>query len=174
MRKTLALIFPFGASLCLAPAALAADSVSANSAPKWFEQFPNRHARKVRKPVDFAAVEQKHKLTLPQDDQDFIATVGPKYFADVRDMEGSTTTVLPPQKLDLKTHRRGQVPHLEGDDAEVDGVLFAVNDGGDCFVFDLSARGGDRPVFWHRHEENTLEPFAPKFAECIKRLAQRN
>jgi hypothetical protein len=89
-------------------------------------------------------------------------------------MEGSTTTVLPPQKLNFKNYRRGQVPHLEGEAAAVDGVMFAANDGGDCFVFDVSAKGDDYPVYWYRHEENTMEPFAPNFAECIKRFAQKN
>ncbi len=147
---------------------------SASAAQKWFKQFLKRTATKGLKPVDFAAVEQERKLALPQDYKDFIATVGPKSFADVCDMEGSATTVLPPQKLDFKNYRRGQVPHLEGDDAAVDGVMFAANDGGDCFVFDVSVKGGDYPVFWYRHEENTLEPFAPNFAECIKRFVQRN
>ena len=147
---------------------------AANAAQKWFKQFLKRNAKKGLKPVAFAAVEEKRKHTLPQDYRDFITTVGPKSFADVCNMEGSTTTVLPPQKLDFKNYRRGQVSHLEGDDAEVDGVMFAATDGGDVFVFDLSAKSGDYPVHWYRHEENTLEPFAPNFAGCIKRFAQKN
>lgn len=154
-----------------APKLAAGKSISASK--KWFKQFLKRNAQKRRKPVDFASVEQKHKLTLPQDYKEFIATVGPKSFADVGDMEGFTTTVLPPQKLDFKNYRRGQVSDLECDDAQVDGVMFA--DGGDCFVFDVSVKGGEYPVYLiARHEENTLEPFAPNFAECIKRFAQRN
>ena len=119
-------------------------------------------------------MEKKNKLTLPQDYKDFISTVGLKSFADVCDMEGSTTSILPSQELDFKGYRRGKVPYLEGDDAEVDGVMFAANDSGDCFVFDVSAKGSDYPVYWYRHEENTMEPFAPNFAECIKRFAQKN
>lgn len=141
---------------------------------RWFRAFLKRNAAKRATAMHFTALEAKHKLTLPQDYKEFIAIVGPKSFADVCDMEGSTTTVLPPQELDFKDYRRGRVPNLEGEDAEVDGVMFAANDGGDCFVFDVSVKGGDYPVFWYRHEENTMEPFAPNFAECIKRFAQRS
>jgi hypothetical protein len=52
--------------------------------------------------------------------------------------------------------------------------MFASTDFGDCLVFDVSAKGGDYPVFWYDHEGNTMEPFAPNFAECIKRFAQKN
>ena len=124
--------------------------------------------------VDFAPTEKKHKVKLPQDYKDFISIVGTKSFADVCDMEGSTTSVLLPQELDFNDYRRGKVADLEEDDAEVDGVMFAATDAGDCFVFDVSATGNDFPVFWYRHEENTMEPFAPNFAECIKRFAQKN
>jgi len=147
---------------------------TSNTAQKWFKQFLKKNAAKGIQAADFAAVEKKNKLTLPQDYKDFISTVGLKSFADVCDMEGSTTSILPSQELDFKGYRRGKVPYLEGDDAEVDGVMFAANDSGDCFVFDVSAKGSDYPVYWYRHEENTMEPFAPNFAECIKRFAQKN
>jgi hypothetical protein len=146
----------------------------ASAAQKWFKQFLKKNAAKKTKPADFAAVEKKHKLALPPDYKDFIAAVGEKSFADVNELEGSTTTILPPEQLDFKDYRRGKVPDLEGEDAEVDGVMFAATDFGDCFVFDVSAKGSDYPVYWYRHEENTLEQFAPNFAECIKRFAQKN
>ena len=85
-----------------------------------------RSARAGIKDVDFNAVERKHNLTLPQDYKDFVAVAGPKTFSDVNDMEGSTTSVLLPQQLDFDGYRRGKVPHLENEDAEVDGVVFAV------------------------------------------------
>jgi hypothetical protein len=141
---------------------------------KWFKQFLRKNAATKTKPADVAAVEKEHKLTLPADYKDFIASIGEKSFADVNDMEGSTTTVLAPAKLDFKDYRRGKVSFLEGEQAEVDGVMFASIDNGDCFVFDVSAQGSDYPVFCHNHEENTLEPYAPNFAACIKRFAQRN
>lgn len=146
----------------------------AASSQKWFKQFLKRNAAKSLKPVDFAAVERKHKLALPQDYKDFVSAVGSKEFADVCDMKGSTTTLLLPQKLDFKNHRRGKVPYLEGEDAEVDGVMFAQVDNGDCFVFDVSAKGTDYPIYWYRHEENEMQSFASSFAECIKRFSERN
>ena len=63
---------------------------------------------------------------------------------------------------------------MEGDDAEVDGVVFATMDSGDCFVFEISSSGGDYPIRFYNHEENTLEQYASNFAECIKRFAQKN
>lgn len=151
-----------------------AASKAASAVAKWFKEFVKRNTEKGLKLVDFATVETKGKLALPKDYKDFISAVGTRSFEDVCDMKGSTTTVLPPQKLDFKNYRRGRVPHLEGDDAKVDGVMFASTDYGDCFLFDVSAKGKDYPVFWYRHEENTLEPFAPNFAECIKRFVQKN
>jgi len=140
---------------------------------KWFKQFLRRNAATGIKSVDFTTEEAKRKITLPQDYKDFISQVGSKSFKNVNDMEETFTGILPPRKLDFKNHRRGKVPYLEGDDAEVDGVAFAEMDNGDCFVFDVSVKDSDYPVFWFRHEENTMEPFAPNFAECIKRFAQR-
>jgi hypothetical protein len=52
--------------------------------------------------------------------------------------------------------------------------MFADTDHGDCFVFDVSVKGGDYPVFWYDHESSSMEPFAENFAECIKRFAKRN
>ncbi len=140
----------------------------------WFSQFLKRHAAKGIKAVDFAIVETKRNLTLPQDYKGFISKVGPKSFKNVEEMEETLTTVLPPHKLDFKNHRRGKLDFLVGDDAEVDGVVFAEMDNGDCFVFDVSVKDSDYPVFWFKHEENLLESFAPNFAECIKRFAQKN
>jgi hypothetical protein len=144
-----------------------------NAAQKWFKQFLKKHAVNKAQAIDFASVEKERTLILPQDYKDFATAVGAKSFRDVCDMEGSTTTILLPEQLDFENYRRGKLPDLEGDDAEVDGVMFAANDGGDCFVFDVSAKG-EWPVFWYQHEENTMESFAPNFAVCIKRFAQKN
>lgn len=147
---------------------------SSDAAQKWFKQFLKRNAAKGIKAIDFAAVETKRKLTLPQDYKDFISKVGSKPFKNVNDMEETVTRVLPPHKLDFKSHRRGEVDCLVGEDAEVDGVAFAEMDNGDCFVFDVSIKNSDYPVFWFRHEESRLEAFAPSFAECIKRFVQKS
>lgn len=142
-------------------------------AQKWFQQFVKKNAAKKKPGVDFAVMEKKHKVTLPPDYKNFLTVVGAKTFADVNDMEGSTTSVLPPAELDFKDYRAGKVPYLEGEDAEVDGVMFAAVDSGDVFVFDVRAPG-DWPVYFYNHEENVLEHYAANFAECIKRFAQKN
>ena len=158
----------------LADAPKVTSAKAAGATPKWFKQFVKRNARKGTRPIDFSAVEQKQKLTLPQDYKDFISTLGSKSFEDVNGTEGFTATVLPPQKLDFRGCRRGKVPYLEGEQAQIDGVMFASTEHGDCFVFDVSAKSSDYPVFWYDHEQNTLEPFAPNFAECIRRFAEKN
>ena len=151
-----------------------AEDKAADVSQKWFKQFLKRNARKGIKKVDFAAIERKHKLTLPPDYKEFISTVGPKSFNDLMENEGFTANVLVPSKLDFKDYRRGRVPDLDEEQSQIDGVMFASTDHGDAFVFDVSAKGNDYPIFWHDHEQNTLEPFAPDFAECIKRFSQKN
>ena len=80
--------------------------------------------------------------------------------------------MLLPKKVDFKMFRRGKMPEFVGEAAEVDGVLFATTDFGDSFVFDVSVKNSDYPVYWYKHEESLLEPYAPNFAECIKRFTQ--
>jgi hypothetical protein len=52
--------------------------------------------------------------------------------------------------------------------------MFAITEHGDCYVFDVTAKGSDYPVYCYDHERNALEPFAPNFAECIKRFVEKN
>lgn len=145
-----------------------------NAARTWFQQYLKRNAKKGAKPVDFATVEKKHKIALPKDYKDFISNVGPKSFKDVNDTEGFTAKVLAPQKMDFRDYRRGKVEHLDEEQSKIDGVVFADTEHGDCFVFDVSTKGGDYPVYWHDYEQNSLEPFAENFAGCIKRFAEKN
>lgn len=141
---------------------------------KWFKQFLKRNAKKGNKSLDFATVEKKQKLALPGDYKKFIASAGSMTFEDIMETEGFTATVLPPAKLDFKGYRRDRIPELDEEQSQIDGVMFAETDHGDAFVFDISTKGEDYPVFWHDHEQNTLEPFASNFAECIKRFSQKN
>jgi hypothetical protein len=143
------------------------------SEQRWFKQFLKRNAAKGTKSVDFSTEETKHKLPLPQDYKDYVAKVGSKIFLNVNDIEVTETGILPPQKMDFKNFRRGKIPNLSGDDAGIDGVLFATTDFGDGYVFDVSVQGNDYPVYWYQHEENKLVSYAPTFAGCIKRFAQK-
>jgi hypothetical protein len=111
---------------------------------------------------------------LPQDYKDFASAVGPMTFEDVTETEGFRVRVLPPTQLDFKDYRRGRVPDLDQEQSKIDGVAFATTDHGDAFVIDVSTKDGLYPVFWHNHEQNTLEPFAPTFAACVKRFADKN
>lgn len=140
----------------------------------WFKRFLKRNAKKGIRKAGFAAIEKRHKLTLPQDYKDFISVVGSKSFNGIMEIEGFTASVLIPSKLDFKCYRRGCVPDLDEEQSQIDGIMFATTDHGDAFVFDVSTRDTDYPVFWHDHEQNTLEPFAPNFSECVKRFANKN
>lgn len=153
---------------------LAESKATHSTTQKWFKQFLKRKAKKRVQRVEFTTIERKQKLTLPKDYKDFVSTVGPMSFEDVMETEGFTASVVPPTKLDFKGYRRGRLRELDEEQSQIDGVMFAETEHGDAFVFDVSGQGSDYPVFWHDHEQNTLEPFAPNFAECIKRFAQKN
>jgi hypothetical protein len=145
------------------------------AAGRWLKQYLTKNAPKKKPPrADFAAVEKKHKLALPQSYKDFIAALGPRSFDDVMDVEGFKAKVLPPQKLDFRSYRRGKPKDLDEDFAKIDGVQFADTDHGDVFVFDVSTGDGDYPVYRYDHEQNSYEPFAANFAACLKRFVQRN
>jgi hypothetical protein len=141
---------------------------------KWLDQFLKKNAARKAPRINCDAIEKKQKVKLPDDYKNFVSTVGEKAFKNVNGLEETLTTVLPPEDLDFKGFRRGKVRNLEGDGAKVDGVMFASTDFGDYYVFDVSNRGIDYPVFWYRHEENTMEFYAPNFAECIKRFVLKS
>jgi hypothetical protein len=149
---------------------------AAAGAGRWLKQYLAKNAPKKKPPrADFAAVEKKHKVSLPQAYKDFIAAVGARSFDDVMEVEGFKAKVLPPGKLGFRGYRRGKVKDLDEDSARIDGVQFADTDHGDVFVFDVSGHnGGDYPVYWYDHEQNSYEPFAPDFAACVRRFVERN
>ena len=150
---------------------------SVGQSDKWFGQYLKKNASNKKLPkMDFASIEKKHKIKLPEAYKAFMTVVGPKSFEDVNATEGFTANVSPPNKLDFKTCRQ-KMWKKTSVESDVDGVIVAVTDHGDVFVFDISAKptsGGDYPIYWLDHEQNTLEPFAPDFATCIKRFVQRN
>lgn len=140
----------------------------------WFKRFLTKHTKKGLKRVDPRPVEKKQGLALPSSYKDFISKVGSLGFEDVMGIEGFTAQVLLPSKLDFKDYRSGRIPNLDEEQSKIDGVAFATTDHGDAFVFDVASKNSDYPVFWHDHEQNTLEPFAANFAECIQRFAAKN
>jgi hypothetical protein len=145
---------------------------SAESDAAWFRNYLETNAGKKVTAADFEAVEKKHKIKLPKSYKDFIGKVGAKKFKDVNDMEGSTTKVLPPKQLDFRDYRAGVLEDVDKESAAVDGVMFASMDSGDCFVFDISRKGTDYPVFYYNHELSAMEPWANDFTGCIRRFAE--
>jgi len=155
-----------------------AAGVAGGGDGKWFANYLKKNAAK-KKPakVDFSAIEKKHKLALPQDYKEFVAAVGPKSFEDVMEQEGFAANVLPPNKIDFRSMRRGKMKGLLFDEESlaIDGVMFASTDHGDAFVFDVSQKdeAGNYPIYWYDHEGNAMESFAPTFSGAIKRFATR-
>ena len=137
---------------------------------KWFRLYLKEHATAQTPSIDWKSLEKRLKFRLPKSYKDFIGKVGPCSFKDVDEQEGFTVHVLPPQQLDCKSYRSGE---LEADDEEtnsVDGVMFANTDHGDCFCFDVRKDRKEFEVFLYLHEYNCFEPYAPNFAVCIERF----
>jgi hypothetical protein len=145
-------------------------------AGQWFDQYLRKAAKKKPAAVDFEAFEMDHGVTLPASYKQFITAVGRKTFRDVDDEEGFDVTVLPPAKLELSGEWVIDAGDLDEESAQVKPLMFGRTDHGDCFVFDLAAKGVDKskgaeyPVLWYQHEMNMYEPYAPSFAACIKRF----
>jgi hypothetical protein len=152
----------------------ATDKKSDAATDKWFKEYVKKSAKKKPAAVEFESIEKKHKLKLPKSYKDFIKTLGSKSFKDVNDMDGSTTKVLSPKQLEFTDYRLGALEDTDEDSAAVDGVMFATIDSGDCFVFDVSGKTADPPVFFYNHEINAMEPWSNNFAACIKRFAEKN
>lgn len=138
---------------------------------KWFRNYLKTNAANERVRYDFAALEKKHGVELPLAYKEFISTVGEKSYFDVDGTEGFTVHVLLPQKLDFRSYRKGRVQVADEESSEVDGLMVALTDHGDCFCFDLSASAPNYPVFHFEHELNGFEPYAQDFKEFIKRCA---
>jgi hypothetical protein len=144
------------------------------TAQRWFKSFLKRNTAKRKNAADFELIERKYRIALPQDYKEFIRTVGARSFENAEGLKETTTTVLPPAKMDFKNFRRGKNVYTTDNNIEIDGVMFATTDFGDSFLFDVSVNGGDYPTYWFKHEEGLLEPYSSNFAECIKRFALGN
>jgi hypothetical protein len=149
----------------------AAAGAKSGGADKWFGEYLKKNAaKKPPAKVDFQSIEKKQKVSLPAQYKDFMSVVGPKAFRNVMQIDGFTAKVLPPKKLDFIDYRRDKWDEL-GAESDVDGIAFAETDHGDVFVFETSKKK-NAAVYWYNHEENTVEPFAASFAECIRRFDQ--
>jgi hypothetical protein len=142
----------------------------ADDAAAWFKEYLKKNRKEKSIKHDFAAVEKKQKLKLPQSYKDFVSTVGTKSFKDVNQEEGFSVRIVPPQKLEFKIFRKSSDASEDEAEGRIDGVMFATTDHGDAFCFDIEAKGSDYPVYHYQHELDQFEPYANNFAAAIKRF----
>ena len=134
---------------------------------KWFRKYLAQNSSKTRKP-QAKSIERKLGFQLPKSYVEFLSKVGPRSFHDVDGLPGFTVHILTPDQFDLKEYRKGRV----GDDDEsldVDGIMFARTDHGDCYCFDLKPDRAEYEVFYFNHEMMCFEPYAATFVHCLRR-----
>ncbi len=155
-----------------APAAEQTPKKPAN-ATQWFQDYlASKASKKPLATADgIAAWEKKNSIQLPQSYADFVTTAGRHSFGDVFGREGYSVRVVGPKSLDAREYRRD--PPEEGEEAQPDGLLFAVAINGDAFCFDLRGAEQDYPVFHFDHETESFEPFADNFAAAIQRMTEK-
>jgi hypothetical protein len=138
---------------------------------RWFTEFLKKSGRKNVKAQEFATVERKQKLKLPETYKQFLANIGTKTFKDVDGEEGFSVHILPPAKLDFDEFRKTPIEKKDGDEERIDVVIFATTDHGDVFCFDIGRKDRDYPVYKYNHEIDDFEPYAGSFAESIRRFS---
>ncbi|HEX8912420.1 MAG TPA: SMI1/KNR4 family protein [Humisphaera sp.] len=143
-----------------------AGTLSADVAARY-KTYLKEHAAGGKLAFDRKAAERRLGFALPKSVVDYFGTVGPRAFDDVDGQEGFTARILPVGKWDVKGFR-GRSEELLGD---VDGVMFAATDHGDCFCLDVGSRHKEPPVYQYMHEGDFLEPYTDSFAECVLRFA---
>ena len=148
---------------------LAEKPVAKGAVDRWFRKYLKKKAGE-RVEYDWNKIETDLGFPLPSTYKEFVATVGEMTFDDVDDEEGFTVQILAPTGLD-QSYRKGWTEHSDEESAEVDGLMFASTDYGDCICFDLAKNAPDYPVWWYNHEIMAFEAYAQNFAECIQRLA---
>ena len=148
---------------------LADRAVAKGSANGWFRKYLKKRVGKSVE-YDWIKIEADLEFPLPDSYKQFVSTVGDMTFDDVDDQEGFAVHILPPTGLD-QSYRKGWIELSDEESGEVDGLMFASTDYGDCLCFDLSKNAPDYPVYLYDHEMNGFEAYAYDFMECIQRLA---
>jgi len=136
---------------------------------RWYGGFLKAHAVKLRQPPDVRAVEKKHKVKFPPSYKLFARKVGKMTFPDADGRAGEAVTVLPPHKCDCRSYRRGAI-ELDGGGPDIDGVMFAGTDFGDCFCFALEKGRQEPAVFRYLHEGAFFEAYTDNFIQCMRRF----
>lgn len=142
------------------------------SAAKWLTRFiaANTSTRPLSNISSLRAWTKKHDILLPKDYQRYATKVGRKKFRDLMGLEGLDVRIVGPNQFDVESLRRDP-PDDPADEAEPDGLMFAIAINGDCLCFDLRSPATDYPVFCYDHEAKTFTPFAGNFAAAVHRLA---
>lgn len=153
----------------------AAAHPTATDTVAWFKDY--LASKSAKKPLateqDITKWEKANKLKLPRDYVHFVTRVGRHSFADMLGMEGYDVRIVGPKQLDADGYRRDR-PEGPAEEAEPDGVLFAVAINGDALCFDVRSGKGDYAIHRFDHETERFEPFAVSFSAAIRRLVEKN
>lgn len=145
--------------------------VSDSESKKWFRRFLKQNAGVQTALSEVGELEKVHKIRFPKAYLEFIEKVGSKRFEDIDSEEGLSAEILLPGECDFERFRKGRQDFEDEESREVDGLVFALTDFGDCFCFDLKKDRKEPSVVVYRHEEESFEPYSENFIECLKRFA---
>ena len=87
------------------------------------------------------------------------------------DLEGFTVHILPPEKIDASGYRKGMID-ADDESRNVDGIMFAATEHGDCFCFDAQEGRKEYAVYLFQHEGGYFEAYTDNFVQCLRRWAE--
>ena len=149
---------------------LTAPGVLNGDAKKWFKDYLKENTGSGVDLTDVRNLEKTHKIRFSKSYLEFAERVGRARFEDAGSEAGMEVDVLPPQECDFVTYRKGKLELEDEESREVDGVMFAANECGDCFCFDYRKDKKESEVVVYRHEYNCFEPYAANFVECLRKF----
>lgn len=137
---------------------------------KWFRDYLKGQDLRPADSIDWRRLEKSFGFKLPKCYKDFIDKVGACSFEEVDDSDGAIITVLSPKGMDCESVQRGQTGCGDHESDAINGIVFANSDHGDSFCFDIREDRKEFEVYRYRHDYDIFEPYAPKFAACIRRF----
>ena len=149
---------------------LTAPGVLNGDTKKWFKTYLKENAGSGVDISNVRTLEKTHKLRFSKSYLEFAEKVGRARFQDAGSEAGMDVDVLPPQECDFATYRKGKLEVEDEDSREVDGIMFASTECGDCFCFDYQKDKKESEVFVYRHEYNCFETYAANFVECLRKF----
>ena len=142
-----------------------------SDAKKWFKRFLKQNSEAETDLGEVRELEKAHKVRFPKSYLEFVEKVGSKRFDNIDSEEGLSIEILLPSDCDFERFRKGAQNFEDEESREIDGVMFASTDFGDCFCFDLKKDRKEPQVVVYRHEYESFEPYSENFIECLKRFA---